>query len=127
MSVFRRWRMVDLAKLDVRTVQRYLAKGVVTRKEYDVFLASLPDASAESEHVDYETQFKEEAIEAEAQRRVEEELERAVEARAVVEPEILQGTPGKTAPPATVAPAEVAPSAVAHVPTAPKTPTPSGG
>ena len=126
MSVFSCWRMVDLAKLDVRTVQRYLAKGVVTHKEYEAFLAGLPDSSPESEHVDYETQFKEEAIEAEAQRRAEEELERAVEAQVVVEPEILPGTPGQSAPPATVAPAEVAPSAVAHVPTAPKSPTPSG-
>ena len=126
MSVFRRSRMVDLAKLDVRTVQRYLAKGVVTQKEYHAFLAELPDASAESEHVDYETQFKEEAIEAEAQRRAEEEMERTVEAQAVVEPDVVPGTPGQSAPPATVAPADVAPSAVAHVPTVPKTPTPSG-
>lgn len=112
--------MVDLAKLDVRTVQRYLAKGVVSQKEYDAFLAGLPDASTESEHVDYETQFKQEAIEAEAQRRAEEARELAEEAKAVVEPEVLTGTPGQMAPPATVAPADVAPSAVAHVPTAPK-------
>jgi hypothetical protein len=38
----------DLSKFDVRTIERYLAEGKVTRADYDAYLAALPDDADES-------------------------------------------------------------------------------
>lgn len=46
--------MQDLRHVDVRTVERYLAKGRITQEDYQKFLASLPDLADEAEEVDYE-------------------------------------------------------------------------
>jgi len=114
--------MVDLRKVDVRTVQRYIAKGLVTQDEYDAHLASLTDATAEADFVDYAEQFEQE----EAERRAEAaRAEAAAPAPAAPEPPPPPAVatayvpPSHNAPPATVAPASVAPSAVASVPQAP--------
>lgn len=36
---------IDLAKFDVRTIERYLAEGRVTREEYAKHLASIEDSA----------------------------------------------------------------------------------
>ncbi|MGF1509995.1 MAG: hypothetical protein ACFB9M_10895 [Myxococcota bacterium] len=49
--------MTDPRQLDVRTVHRYIAKGLLAREEYDRSLAALPDLEGEAEFLNYETQF----------------------------------------------------------------------
>lgn len=119
--------MVDLRKVDVRTVQRYIAKGVVTQEQYDKLLADLPDAAEEAEFVDYAEQFEKE----EAERRAEQVQPETPSAPPVVEPAPAVATafvpPAHHAPPATVAPASVAPSAVASVPQPTSLPRPGNG
>ena len=39
---------VDLSKFDVRTIERYLAEGKVSRADYDAFLSSLEDCSTDA-------------------------------------------------------------------------------
>lgn len=53
--------MKDPRDLDVRTVHRHLQKGRLTHEDYEAHLAALPDLEAESEFVDYDSQFREEA------------------------------------------------------------------
>lgn len=52
--------MIELHKLDVRTVERHIRKGTITRADYDKHLAALTDHGEDVEFVDYATQFREE-------------------------------------------------------------------
>lgn len=54
--------MTDLRHLDVRVVERYLAKGKITRADYEQFLSGLPDLSEEAEEVDYEGLLQKEEV-----------------------------------------------------------------
>jgi hypothetical protein len=55
--------MADFDKMDVRTVQRHIRKGLLTQEEYDSYLASLPDREETADFVDYDTKFRLEAEE----------------------------------------------------------------
>ena len=114
---------MDLKQVDIRTSHRYLAKGSVSRKDFDEHLQGLPDLSEQADFIDYETMFREE------QERVAQEFEAEAAAEAAAAMEAAAGVevPEIPAGPqmATVAPAEVAPSAVAQVPTVPKSMPPS--
>lgn len=81
--------MTDARHLDVRTYQRYLKKGVLTKEAYEASLSALPDLSEQAEFLDYNAQFQAEA-----------EEEARTEAPAPVEP----APPGQAYPPATAAP-----------------------
>src|SRR4051812_43679050 len=48
-----------LEKLDLRTRNRYLRKGLLTQKELDHYLDALPDTTDNSEHIDYDHLFEE--------------------------------------------------------------------
>lgn len=39
-------------RFDSRIVERNIAKGIVTREEYEAYLASLPDAATKAETLD---------------------------------------------------------------------------
>jgi hypothetical protein len=109
--------MTENRKMDVRTVHRYLHKGLATSADYDQHLAGLPDLAEQAEFIDYETQFREE----EARRLAEEARAEALAAAAPPPAPAVTAAyahSGHGAPPATVAPASVAPSAVASVPNA---------
>lgn len=54
--------MVDIRKLDSRTVERYIAKGRVSREEYEQYLAALPDLAEEAEEVDYDGLLEKEEL-----------------------------------------------------------------
>jgi hypothetical protein len=43
---------IDTNWFDVRVVERHIAEGRVTRKDYEQFLASLPDESEEGEETE---------------------------------------------------------------------------
>ncbi len=43
--------MIDLRKIDVRVVQRYIAKGKLTREAYEAHLAALPDVGDNADAV----------------------------------------------------------------------------
>lgn len=52
--------MPELHQLDIRVVERYLAKGRITRDQYNQYLAGLPDLAEASETVDYESLLEKE-------------------------------------------------------------------
>ncbi|MCA9553479.1 MAG: hypothetical protein KC933_25805, partial [Myxococcales bacterium] len=52
--------MTDTRKMDVRTVHRYLHKGLATSADYEQHLSALPDLAEQAEFIDYEAQFREE-------------------------------------------------------------------
>lgn len=39
---------IDIRKFDQRTAQRYLERGILTRKEYDKYLADLEDLAKDA-------------------------------------------------------------------------------
>ena len=43
---------MDPTKFDKRTIERNLKSGVISQKEYDKYLAKLPDLAEESENID---------------------------------------------------------------------------
>lgn len=44
--------MMDDTRFDSRTIERNLAKGVVTRQEYDQHLAGLADVTSDADNVE---------------------------------------------------------------------------
>lgn len=104
---------MDVRKLDVRTVQRYLKKGQVDREAFEQHLADLPDLAEEAAFVDYETQFAEE------QRR---DAEPAAEPPPMIPepprppPQVhpAHGFPPATAAPLPASPLSATPPSVAH-------------
>lgn len=50
----------DDLRFDVRLVEKFLAKGILSREEYEKYLASLPDVSSQAEPV-FEDTEKDEA------------------------------------------------------------------
>lgn len=116
--------MADLSNVDVRTVQRYLNKGQLSREDYEAHIAALPDLEGEADFVDYGAQFQREEAQRQAeQARAEQAQVAAAPAAPVAPPAVATAyvPPLHHAPPATVAPASVAPSAMASVPQAPST------
>ena len=53
--------------MDVRIRDRLLRKGKVSNKEVDSYLASLPDAEAKADWIDYEARFEAERADQEAE------------------------------------------------------------
>ncbi|MCK6552510.1 hypothetical protein L6R52_42170, partial [Myxococcota bacterium] len=67
---------MDIEKLDLRTRERYLRKGIISQKDVDTYLESLHDSAENADMVDYDRVFAEqdraEKAEAAAPARVEE-------------------------------------------------------